>query len=182
MRPTGANAGFRTGSLTLGSSEFQAELAPPRATPGLAVGADTAVTPLIGWGDRLLQVLPDKAVPVPVGYRPGWLPRRRSRPCQLAIVWADSNRSFRSCPPGPLTGNDLHPGQVRYRYRSWKGDLTLVKTPGSSRIQSRHTGAEVAARKSALTGFHRIAAVLHGRPGSSRRSWLRRRACPAVGQ
>jgi hypothetical protein len=38
VRPTGANAGFRTGSLTLGSSEFQAELAPPRATPGLPWG------------------------------------------------------------------------------------------------------------------------------------------------
>jgi hypothetical protein len=33
-----ANAGFRTGSLTLGSSDFQAELAPPPATPSLAMG------------------------------------------------------------------------------------------------------------------------------------------------
>jgi hypothetical protein len=32
------SAGFRTRSLTLGSSDFQAELAPPRATPSLAVG------------------------------------------------------------------------------------------------------------------------------------------------
>ena len=34
----------------------------------------------------------------------------------------------------------------------------------------------------ALTGFRRITAVLNGRPGSPGRSWLRRRACPAVGQ
>lgn len=32
------NAGFRTGSLTLGSSDFQAELASPPATPSSAVG------------------------------------------------------------------------------------------------------------------------------------------------
>jgi len=32
------SAGFRTGSLTLGSSDFQAELAPPPATLSLAVG------------------------------------------------------------------------------------------------------------------------------------------------
>ena len=37
-RPQTANADFRTGSLTLGSSDFQAELAPPPATPSLAVG------------------------------------------------------------------------------------------------------------------------------------------------
>ena len=36
LRPT--NAGFRTGSLTLGSSDFEVELAPPSAKPSLAVG------------------------------------------------------------------------------------------------------------------------------------------------
>ena len=74
----------------------------------------------------------------------------RPFPCLLAVIWADSNRSFRSCPPGPLTGNDLHPGQVHRRYRPWKNDLRPGKTPGSSKTQSRHNGAEVAARKSAL--------------------------------
>ncbi len=57
----------------------------------------------------------------------------RPFPCLLAIVWADSNRSFRSCPPGPLAGNDLHPGQVRHRYRPWKNDLRLVKPQVTAR-------------------------------------------------
>src|SRR5450631_3541435 len=53
-------------------------------------------------------------------------------------------------PTRPLTGNDLHPGQVHRRYRPWKNDLRPGKTPGSSKTQSSHNGAEVAARKSAL--------------------------------
>ena len=80
-----------------------------------------------------MQAMPDKALPVPA-----------------SVIWADSNRSFRSCPPGPLTGNDPHPRQARRRYRPWKNDLRPSKTPGSSKIQSRYNGAEVAARKSAL--------------------------------
>jgi len=40
----GDSAGFRTGSLTLGSSDFRVELAPTPVTPSLGRGADTAVS------------------------------------------------------------------------------------------------------------------------------------------
>src|ERR1017187_3640823 len=75
-----SSAGFRTGSWPLGSGDFKAQLASGPATPGSAVGADTAVIP----ADLLL----DRSC----GQRPV-----KSFPCQLAIIWTDSNPVFVAC-------------------------------------------------------------------------------------
>src|SRR6266496_2866592 len=76
------SAGFRTGSLTLGSRDFQAELAPAPASSSLAVGPIQR-HPADRQEDRLCRQRPIKPFL-----------------CLLVVIWADSNRSFHSCPPG----------------------------------------------------------------------------------